>query len=176
MCGAKFRTWINSLTPSNEVGATIPIVQMGKLRHRAFRLLVYDWAQSVCLAFPLCCCTPSRDTEGTYLALCSLLGLWKSRPRAGREPIPPWLSLPPQAPTLCPSGVLDPALPGVTLICVAPAESQQRLPMHHRVAVTPEPACHFHPSFSNRFLSGSEGGQAGVGVGRGRGEDGWGGG
>lgn len=36
--------------------------------------------------------------------------------------------------------------------------------MHHRVAVTPEPACHFHPSFSNRFLSGSEGGtRLGVG-------------
>ena len=31
--------------------------------------------------------------------------------------------------------------------------------MHHRVAVTPEPACHFHPSFSNRSLSGSKGGR-----------------
>ena len=35
--------------------------------------------------------------------------------------------------------------------------------MHHRVAVTQEPVCHFHPSFSNRSLSGSKGGQAGGG-------------
>ena len=35
---------------------------------------------------------------------------------------------------------------------MTPTESRRRLPMHHRVAVTPEPACHFHPSFFQPLL------------------------
>ena len=58
---------------------------------------------------------------------------------------------------------------------MTPTESRRRLPMHHRVAVTPEPACHFHPSFFQPLLVRKQE-RPGGGRGRGTGKDGWGGG
>lgn len=161
-CGPKFYTRVNSPIPSNDPGRWALLSSLYTWGNRGtgpFDFLSKAGSRE-CSWISLCTVVFLLGTQRGLTWLCSLRGLWKARPREG-SPSHAGPASVPQAAALCPSTVLDLALPGVTLSSVlAPAGSQRRLPMHHRAAVTPEPACHLHPSFSNRFLSGSEGGQA----------------
>lgn len=144
---------LDSSQQPSEAGATAPMVQLGKLRHRAC-----SWLFLYGIIFLL----------GTQPGLGPLLaaGAWeKEAQRKQREP-----SLPPQAPALCPSCVLDPPLPGVTLSSVwlrrKPATAPNASPggSHARAGVS-FPSIFFQPLPVRARLGvgGGEGKMDGVG-------------
>lgn len=89
--------------------------------------------------------------EGTELSLHPLLSLGKERGQY--ELAQATLSIPPSAlPVSLNPGRKEVSISSASLL----QKARDGFPMHHRVAVTPAPGCHFHPSFSNCSCQGAK--------------------